>query len=254
MLFVGGRDGSIAVFNINVSPIVFMGNLGVKDEWWSENEGHTGGVTCLTIHDGKLHSGSYDNSVKVWNCSDHKLITTLNGHKKTVRCLTVHNGHLISGSYDSISIWSCEDYNVVATMTGPERYMHSLTAHDGFLYGAGNDLISMWDLKTYQRIDVAKLKNTEIVSGLAVHDGHLLSVHEGGTIKVFECEAVPLSPEHGDPSYQKLDVVSMRARVLARKSADVGLNPGRKVLMSEEEIMQKTVKSDLKEPYNNIVR
>ena len=87
-----------------------------------------------------------------------------------------------------------------------------------------------------------------------MHDGQLLSVHEGGAIKVFECEAVALSPEHGDPSLHNLDLVSVRARVLARKSADVGLNPGRKVLMSEEEIMQKTFKSELKEPYNQIVR
>jgi WD40 repeat protein len=29
-------------------------------------EGHTDGVNCLTLHENKLYSGSYDNTIRVW--------------------------------------------------------------------------------------------------------------------------------------------------------------------------------------------
>ena len=75
---------------------------------------------CLTISDGKLYSGSYDNSIKVWNYSNHKLITTLGvpeehdeegeyeGHTGRVNCLTINDGKLYSASRDmTIKVWNC---------------------------------------------------------------------------------------------------------------------------------------------------
>jgi WD40 repeat protein len=45
-----------------------------------EDEGHTSYVYRLTINDGKLYSGSRDETIKVWDCSTNKLITTLTEH------------------------------------------------------------------------------------------------------------------------------------------------------------------------------
>ena len=61
--------------------------------------GHTGTVHCLIIDDGKLYSGSHDNTIKIWNCSTDTLIKTLIGHTGLVVCLTINDGKLYSGSF-----------------------------------------------------------------------------------------------------------------------------------------------------------
>ena len=63
--------------------------------------GHTNDVLCLTINDGKLYSGSYDNAIKIWNGSTDTLIKTLTGHTGDVRYLTISDGRLYSGSEDN---------------------------------------------------------------------------------------------------------------------------------------------------------
>ena len=42
-------------------------------------EGHAGGVYCLTIWNNHLYSGSYDNTIRVWD-TNHECIAVLKGH------------------------------------------------------------------------------------------------------------------------------------------------------------------------------
>ena len=51
--------------------------------------GHTDYVNCLIIDDGKLYSASRDSTIKIWNCSTDTLIKTLTGHTSWVMCLTM---------------------------------------------------------------------------------------------------------------------------------------------------------------------
>ncbi len=163
MLFVGGGhyNGDIAVFNTNASPMTRMRSLGVHDDE-SEYEGHNCGVSCLKIHDGKLHSGGDDSIIKIWDCESFELLETLTEHSRVmgINSLAIYNDQLISGA-SSIRIWSCEDYSLIASICtgGPVR---DLTIHDDILYVTSYYKTYMWDLSTYQRIDVAKLKHVEL--------------------------------------------------------------------------------------------
>jgi len=74
-----------------------------------ELEGHTGNVLSLaTGLDGKIYSGSYDRTVKVWRGDDGTLLQTLLGHTHTVFSLAVGlDGKIYSGSSDTtIRVWS----------------------------------------------------------------------------------------------------------------------------------------------------
>ena len=51
-------------------------------------------VISLALHDGKLYSGSFDNTIKVWNCDDNSLITTLKEHSHVILCMTINDGKL----------------------------------------------------------------------------------------------------------------------------------------------------------------
>lgn len=62
--------------------------------------GHTDAVRALATSDGKLFSGSYDGTVKVWDTETLECLKTLAGHAGPVRTLVLSAGHMFSGSYD----------------------------------------------------------------------------------------------------------------------------------------------------------
>ncbi|MCQ2818826.1 MAG: hypothetical protein MJ252_16290 [archaeon] len=71
-------------------------------------EGHTDGVvTLIELEDGRIASGSFDTTIRIWDISNMTCCQVLSGHKNTVFCLyQVKDGRLISGSADrTIRIW-----------------------------------------------------------------------------------------------------------------------------------------------------
>jgi WD40 repeat protein len=70
---------------------------------------HEGVVkTLLTTSNGNLLSGSYDKTVKVWDCRmDYNLISTIIGHDNAIcSLLLLPDNRIVSGSYNkTIRIW-----------------------------------------------------------------------------------------------------------------------------------------------------
>jgi WD40 repeat protein len=79
-------------------------------------EGHSRHISCCAaLPDGRIVSGSYDKTLKVWNTftagarrSTGKCELTLNGHTDWVRCCAVlPDGRIISGSDDcTLKLWN----------------------------------------------------------------------------------------------------------------------------------------------------
>ena len=69
--------------------------------------GHITSVTYLIGFEGKVISGSDDNTIKVWDLKEEgKCLQTLRGHTNSVDCLLKFDGNLISGSWDkTIKVW-----------------------------------------------------------------------------------------------------------------------------------------------------
>ena len=65
-------------------------------------------ISLIKLNDGKIVSGSRDNTIKIWDPLDnYKCIQTLDGHKKAVSSLIkLNDGKIVSGSADNtIKIW-----------------------------------------------------------------------------------------------------------------------------------------------------
>ncbi len=72
---------------------------------WTIGE-HSKRVRCLQYDDGKLCSGSYDFTIKVWDLAARACVVTLKGHNASARSLHFTDDVLVSGSLDkSIKIW-----------------------------------------------------------------------------------------------------------------------------------------------------
>ena len=64
-------------------------------------------MTLVVLPDGTLASGSYDNTIRVWDTKSGLTLKVLNGHTDSVSTLVVlPDGTLASGSDDkTIRVW-----------------------------------------------------------------------------------------------------------------------------------------------------
>lgn len=157
-------------------------------------EGHTGKVTCLAvICTGKLYSGSDDSTIKVWNCSTNKLITTLDEHTDTILCFKIHFGKLYSASKDTtVNVWSCVDDSLIASLRGHTCAVDCLSIHpEGMLYsgsGYGDSVIKVWNCSNNKLITTLR-GHTSYIWCLTTNDDKLYSGSGYGdnTIRVWNC-------------------------------------------------------------------
>ena len=69
--------------------------------------GHSDAVRALCFANGRLFSGSYDGTVRVWDAQELTCLKVLAGHTGPVRTLVCSSGHMFSGSYDKTVSHRC---------------------------------------------------------------------------------------------------------------------------------------------------
>jgi F-box/WD-40 domain protein 7 len=149
--------------------------------------GHQGAVSCLTVKDQILFSGSGDNTIKIWDIENGKEIRTLNGHQAPVCCLTVQDGILFSGSSDNtIKIWDIESGTELKTLAGHQAPVCCLTVQDGILFsGSSDNTIKIWDIENGKELRTLN-GHAGYIESLTVQDGILFSGSYDRTIKIWD--------------------------------------------------------------------
>ena len=151
------------------------------------------------IYEEKVYSNvqNFNNQIdiRVTNCNDDSLITTLTGHTRPVQCLIMDDDKLYSGSQDyTIKIWNCSTDTLIETLTEHTGIVTCLTISDGKLYSGSNDRsIKVWNCSNFELITTLGVSededegHTSIVDCLTVNDGKLYSGSADKTIKVWDC-------------------------------------------------------------------
>jgi WD40 repeat protein len=185
-LYSGGWDHSIMVWNCSNHELI--ATLGVPEEHdeRGEYEGHTRGVHCLNINDGKLYSGSYDNTIKIWNCSTDKLITTLTEHTYAVDYLRIHGGKLYSKAHNGIKVYDCSDDTLTTTLEDHTWLVRCLEIHDGKLYTSSHDrTINVYGCSDDSLITTLR-GHTDTIRDLTFQNGKLYSKQGDGAIYIWQ--------------------------------------------------------------------
>ena len=186
--------------------------------------GHDDSVQAIAITpDGEtLVSGSYDNTVKLWDLKTGKLLKTLSGHKEAVTsvAITPDGQILASGSSDNtVKIWNLKTAKSLLTLDKNKAAVTSIViSPDGAnLISANADkTIKIWNLKN---AELQRTIKAETVSLAMSADGKtLFSGNDDGTIQLFDFSTgkllkalTPPKPEDPYSDSQKASAVSSLA-------------------------------------------
>ena len=121
-------------------------------------EAHQNSIASVTFSpDGTtLASGSWDNTVKLWDVATRTNIATLEGHKRDVTSVSFSpDGTLLaSGSADAtVKLWDVGTHENIAALEGHNSVTSVSFSPDGILLASADRYnIKLWDVSTYTNI------------------------------------------------------------------------------------------------------
>ncbi|MCT7962505.1 serine/threonine protein kinase [Laspinema sp. D1] len=165
--------------------------------------GHQDGVwsVALSPRGHILVTGSWDNTIKVWNLATGQLLRTLMGHQEAVWsvAVTADGKTLASGSSDQqIKIWNLRTGQLIHTLTGHSNWVAAVDlSPNGQLIASGSSdkTIKVWSLKSGELIHTLQGHCYAVTCIAFTPDGKTLVSGSGDkTLKIWslttgECRA-----------------------------------------------------------------
>ncbi|CAG8507606.1 51_t:CDS:2 [Dentiscutata heterogama] len=117
-------------------------------------KGHDDGIMCLQFDDIKdrLITGSYDNTIRVWNLETGEVVRTLTGHTRCVRALQFDYAKLITGSMDhTLRVWNYHTGKCITKLEGHTGGVLCLHFVDYIVASGSTDTtIKIWNFSTHK--------------------------------------------------------------------------------------------------------
>ncbi|XP_020215059.1 protein JINGUBANG [Cajanus cajan] len=109
---------------------------------------HADSISCLTVYNGFVYSGSWDKTLKVWRISDLKCLESVKAHDDAINGLVACKGVVYSASADGkIKVWGRKDgkgeHCLKGVLEGRNKdvsFNSVVVSEDGkWVYGGGSD-------------------------------------------------------------------------------------------------------------------
>ena len=156
-------------------------------------------AALLALPGGHLASGSFDNSIQLWNPATGACERVFKGHQGGVYALAVlGDGRLASGSFDkTIRMWDPATGTCTAVFEGHQGWVNALAVlhHGRLASGSSDNTIRLWDPATGTCSAVFEGHQGVNPALAALDDGRLASGSSDATIRLWDpatgaCSAV----------------------------------------------------------------
>jgi len=125
----------------------------ISDQARMTLRGHRGPVFSIAVSPdgGRIVSGSWDNTLKVWDVHNGSALMTLRGHEDRVFAVAFSpdGGRIVSGSLDNtLKVWDANNGSELMTLKGHEASVRSVAiSPDGrrIVSGSEDTTIRVWD-------------------------------------------------------------------------------------------------------------
>jgi len=157
----------------------------------TELAGHTGGVMSLKFHENILLSASRDRTVKMWDVTTGRCVSTFSEHNASVWCLDWDGGSLaVSGSEDTlVKIWDLRTGNCIHSFNGHAKGIGSISFNEFYIASGSRDkTIMVWDHKMQSCVHTLK-GHTNSVRCLKFDDKRVVSGSWDNTIKIWDIQS-----------------------------------------------------------------
>jgi WD40 repeat protein len=122
----------------------------------AELKGHTNWATSVAFSrdGGRVVSGSYDKTVRIWNATTGKVETELKGHTHWVMSVAFSQdgSRVVSGSKDrTVRVWNVATGEVEAELKGHTDWVTSVAfSQDGshIVFGSRDETVRIWNVTT----------------------------------------------------------------------------------------------------------
>ena len=157
-------------------------------------EGHTEKIVSLIeLSSGELASGSYDNTIRIWNINNGNTEKIINEDGRVFALLEFEKNKLLSGtSNNTINLWDLNSSNdkCLYSFNGHELWINCLVkCNENYFASASNDSkIKIWD---YYKRKLLKTLNGHIdciLSLIILRNNYLCSGSADLTIKIWDWE------------------------------------------------------------------
>jgi WD40 repeat protein len=161
--------------------------------------GHTGLVQALAVlPNGKLASGSWDKTIRIWDVATQRCEVTLQGHQKLVRSVAaLRSGKLASGSGDNtIRIWNVSSQQCEVVLRGHNDGVRALVQlpNNKLASGSSDKTIRIWDLDTQQCETVLSRHEMAVNCIVVLPHDKLASGSNDMTIRIWDMNTKQCAP------------------------------------------------------------
>ena len=194
-IITGSRDSSCRVWRLPKigERSVFETNSNATDNnpfFQRVLAGHSHSVRAIAAHGDVLVSGSYDNTVRVWEISTGETKHTLRGHGTKVYSVVLDydRKRCISGSMDTIvKVWSIETGECLFNLNGHNSLVGLLDLKDNVLVSAAADwTLKVWDPENGRNLHTLKAHSSAITC--FAHDGYKVVSGSEKSLKMWNTQ------------------------------------------------------------------
>lgn len=203
----------------------FIANVKKEYQCVSTLQAHNDKINCMIKMDnGRLVTGSYDKTIKIWNTSQLSCEGILQGHTDKVFSLAqLSDGRLASGSRDkTIRIWDGINWTCLASLSGHSNAVFKLLhMSNGYLLsGSADKCLKVWDVSSMKCINTLQEHEDIIYSLVELRDKRVASGSKDKTIKLwnmakYQCEKT-LQGHNGEVT----TLIELKDKRLASGSSD----------------------------------